>query len=358
MTDLTPVAKCGRYVHGQADFVTVVRSAEGVSTFAGLQTCRSVWACPVCSAAIRQGRAEQVEQVAQAHLQAGGSLAFATFTLPHDRHDALAGLLDDVNGAWKRVQQSRGFRGRREQHGLATVRALEITDGAGARSNGWHPHLHVLLFIDGPMLAPALADLGAYLSDAWAAAVEKTGRRRPSSTHGTRVQPVTLVGGTTGLALYLSKVQDGYGDAWGLGAEVARGDLKAGRRRDRVVPFDHALAAADGDAHAFARWREYETATHGRRCLTWSVGLRERYAVPEVDDQALVEPAGQVIAVYSPQEHELVVRYGRESHVLDLAEWSGADAIYALLRALGRRHEFDQRRAARRAARDPGDVRT
>lgn len=332
MTGLQRVAYCGKHLHGAAQYVTVRLNADGVAGFTGLQTCGSVWACPVCSAAIRQGRSVEVEGAASAHLAAGGRLLFVTFTVPHDRPDGLADLLTKVNGAWKRVQQGRGFRARRERLGIASVRALEITYGR----NGWHPHLHLLLFVDQGD-DDALADLGGYLEAAWADAVEAVGLRRPNE-HGTRVQPVAL-GGEKTLARYLSKVQDGYGESWSVGAELARGDLKRGRRTGVLTPFDLADQAAGGSRLAHRLWREYEEATHGRRCLTWSTGLRDRYALAEVDDAALVEATGSAEAVLSPLDWHLVVRMEAESDVLDACEVTGAEGVYALLRYLWAVHD-------------------
>jgi hypothetical protein len=329
VTGLDRVRACGRFLHGGAEYVTVRVNASGVAGFTGLQTCGSVWACPVCSAAIRQGRSLEVEHAATEHARAGGRLVFVTFTLPHTVRDTLTDLLSELNGAWKRVQQSRGFRGRRAALGIASVRSLEVTYGR----NGWHPHLHLLLFIDEGS-DDALADLAGYLDAAWADAVERGGRKRPNE-HGTRVQPVTL-GAAATLAKYLTKVQDAHGDAWSVGAEMARGDLKSGRRHDSLTPFDLAEHAAAGDRRGLALWREYEEATRGRRCLTWTVGLRERYGLPdEVEDLALSEDGtAQAVAVLSPLDWRVVVGMEAECDLLLACENGGAPAVYAHMRYL------------------------
>jgi hypothetical protein len=286
----------------------------------------------VCSAAIRHGRSLEVESAATQHAASGGRLAFVTFTIPHTINENLTDLLDALNNAWKRIQQSRGFRGRREELGISSVRALEITYGR----NGWHPHLHLLLFIDQASDDQA-SDLAGYLEAAWAAAVEKSGRKRPNE-HGTRVQPVTL-GAAATLARYLTKVQDAAGDSWSVGAELARGDLKSGRRRDSLTPFDLASKAAAGDVRARRLWQQYEEATHGRRCLTWSAGLRDRYAVPDLDDQALTEADGTGEAVLSRFDWHLIVAMHAEAQILDACEANGATGVYAHLRYLWDVHD-------------------
>ncbi len=71
-------ALCGYAVHGGNDTgeVTLRRSAAGVASYGGLQTCELIWLCPVCSAAERSRRAAELEAAAKAHLAAGGGLVF------------------------------------------------------------------------------------------------------------------------------------------------------------------------------------------------------------------------------------------------------------------------------------------
>jgi hypothetical protein len=45
----------------------------------------------------------------------------------------------------------------------------------------------------------------------------------------------------------------------------------------------------NGLADDLALWHEWERASSGRRAVTWSVGLKDRLGVHEVDDQELAE---------------------------------------------------------------------
>jgi hypothetical protein len=337
VSGLRRVAYCGRFLHGGSDFATVVLGDSGVAGWGGLQTCGSVWACPVCSATIRQARGCEVERAATGHLAEAGTLAFATFTLPHTRDLPLRQVLGELRDAFGTLRRGRSWR--RLLAGY--VAAVEITHGL----NGWHPHLHVLLFL------PAGAGMPD-LTEAWCDAVEKHAGRRPSAEHGARIQPVSAGGGAA-LATYLTKVQDGYGAASSIHLEMARGDLKRGRRHSRT-PFELLEAAAAGDARAHALWREYEDATKGRRCMTWSTGLRDRFAE---DDGALAVPDGEAVAALSRDEYALVVEHGQTAVVLDVAERAreaGGDpgaAVYAAVRALVRRQAWDRQRRRRQVAR-------
>jgi len=100
--------RCGRFLVSEAG--TGVAVKNGSAYYTGLVTCGSIWACPVCSARIRQRRAVEIERACLTHLAAGGGIGFATFTLPHVRSDDLAELLEVVQKAWRKVQQNHAVR--------------------------------------------------------------------------------------------------------------------------------------------------------------------------------------------------------------------------------------------------------
>ncbi|PRW75701.1 protein rep, partial [Pseudomonas fluorescens] len=69
-----------------------------------------------------------------------------TLTVPHGLGDDLSGLLEQIHKAWRSTSTSRAGKKLRKLLGVrGTIRALEVTPG----SNGFHPHLHVLLFLHG-----------------------------------------------------------------------------------------------------------------------------------------------------------------------------------------------------------------
>jgi hypothetical protein len=318
---------CGR--HLQDDAGTGVSVKNGTAYFTGVQTCGSIWACPVCAARIRQRRAGEIEQACLAHLTAGGGIGFGTLTLPHSRGDDLADLLPVVQKAWERVQQNRAVRRLFERFEITgRIRSTEITFGSW---HGWHPHLHLLFFADRCLSDAEWAELRDVLSDAWAAAVVRLGRDRPGEVVGVTLGKVYRAD----VGQYLAKVQDHYGEASTVGREMARGDVKRGRKRSRT-PFELAEQAVAGVVPDLPLWWSYEQATKGRRAIEWSRGLKARFHVEDVEDEALAAAdvdGDRVLFVDGPR-WGLLVKSRQETHVLDLVEQGGAPAAHAFLAGL------------------------
>jgi hypothetical protein len=302
---LPRIGHCGR--HRRAGQSVSVQVRETGSSIGGVQSCGSIWACAVCSAKIRQGRAGEIETAAGAHLthalepkQIGpatryrrGGLTFATLTMRHQYGDDLGQLLDVLMLSWSQVQTSAAWRRAKKRYRLVgQIRSLEITLGG----SGWHPHLHLLLFTSVPLHDDETDELGNVLFATWAEALASYGAT--CERVGFDCQPVRKA---DDVARYVAKVQDEFGNERGLGLELSRHDLKTGRRAASRTPFQLLADASRSDrddTRDLALWREYERATKGRRAIEFSRGLRGRLALPEVSDQDLADAeADQVVAV-------------------------------------------------------------
>jgi hypothetical protein len=306
-----------------------------------VQTCGSVWACPVCSATIRQRRAQEIEAAALSTISAGGSAGFLTATLPHERDDLLTDSLGTGLKAWRKVQQNRSYREAVADLGLlGSIRATEVTYGSW---HGWHPHNHLLMLSEKATTPDDWSQLRDVASSAWGSAVEGLGRKRPGEDVGLTLAPVRAERGTKTVAAYLAKVQDHYGDTSTIGKEMARSDLKKGRKRSRT-PFELAEQAVAGVVPELPLWWEYERATKGRRAMEWSRGLKARFALDEVEDEDLVkaEVDGEQIACVTAGQYRLLVQRKDETHLLDLAEDGGGPAVHAFLSGLIRTDTGDE----------------
>ncbi|MBC7773828.1 MAG: protein rep, partial [Phycisphaerae bacterium] len=140
--------KCLRLRQGSKE-IQVWQSIEHKTTsYAGLQTCGSVWACPVCSAKIAERRRVEIIAAMAAHKAAGGVVNMLTLTAPHQRADNLRDLLAKQAVALKFFFKDFSAKTVFKEMGvIGQIRALEVTHGRlSTFNNGWHPHYHILQF--------------------------------------------------------------------------------------------------------------------------------------------------------------------------------------------------------------------
>ena len=321
-------SKCCRWrVPKQA--LQVHRSTEhGKAFYSGLQVCASVWACPVCAAKISERRrAELVTSVALAKSM-GMQVKLLTLTVPHGLGDDLPVLLEQIRDAWRRTTTGRAGKQFRKTLGIkGTIRALEVTYG----KNGFHPHLHVLLFLEENATNGCIEGLFAPI---WQNACLKAGLPRPSDAHGCRVDDGSKA------AAYASK--------WGLESELTKSHTKKGRNGSRT-PWDFLRAFLDKSegweqsAHLF---RTYADAFKGQRQLYWSNGLRALLALGEeaTDEEvaATQEDNARVLAELTDEQWRAILVTKSETAVLDMAE-QHPEALPVMLASILKRS--DQLRA-------------
>jgi Replication protein len=164
-----------------------IRIKDGSAYYCGLETCGSVWLCPVCSAKIHHRRAAELRETLDTWTEQRHSASLITITIPHDLDDQLSTLLGAQKDAWKDVTQGAAWQRLKRRLGIAEhVIALEFT---WADENGWHPHHHVLLVHDQDLGAAAIAALHAHIHSRLAAACHDAGLRQPGQLHAVRIDP-------------------------------------------------------------------------------------------------------------------------------------------------------------------------
>jgi hypothetical protein len=336
VTDMDRLTHCRVHRAFLAEWVAIVQR-DGVSAYSGLQTCGSAWVCPVCSAKVRHERTLQLAHVAMKQLDSGGGLTFPTLTLAHVQRDPLAVTLNHVLEGFRYVTGHRLYRNLRQSLGIEHVcKTVEITHGY----NGWHPHIHGLMFSTAPLTLEQTRDVMATLWRLWNTYAEKNRLRVLIPDRAVVVKRVDMQSerGIAALADYLFKVQDGYG----IAAELVRADLKAGRSKSSRVPFDIAESAVKGNRRDLALWHEYETATHHRRVMDWTKGSAKALGMGESDeDLASLEP-GQMVYDLTPFEWDLICRYRKRGEVLNVADDSGGEGVARTVERLRLRALLDQ----------------
>lgn len=279
LSNLPRLQKCGRVTVRPSGHVDVRKHGDSVG-FAGLATCGSVHACPVCSAKIQAIRRLELGVLVSAVTAAGQSLAFGAFTLRHSLGQDLDHLWRSLSYGHARVNQDKTVRSLRQEMGRdGYVRAQEATHGL----HGWHPHSHPLVIFNGPVTQSRLDDLAAEEYRAWAAALRSRGLGAPSRD----AQSMKLVKDpAAALSEYL--VKSVYSPS-GVEFEMTGSQNKKGRRGSRTPWQILYELLQTGDAQDLALWHEWERGSKGKRALVWGRGVKERYGIGEQTDEEIAE---------------------------------------------------------------------
>lgn len=316
------------------------------ASYSGLITCGRVWTCPVCAAKISEGRRLELAAAVEKHLAAGGGVYLITRTFPHTIEDRLADLRASLKAAedcykgeaWRRAKRHFGI--------VATIRNLENLLG----ENGWHLHIHELIFTKAPLLddltegkdanallPAAFADytkvhllpasrlgLRRLIAKQWTRACTKAGLLAPSWLRGVDVSDCQS---PRAMAAYVGK--------WGLDHEVTKSHQKKGKRGS-MSPFDLLRVIAHSDdkmAVAIARrlFAEYAEAMHGARQLVTACDEDYAHLFEQESDEALAEKEDDDRAVLALLSLE-AWGYIRNKHRAQLLEAVEASPVAATIR--------------------------
>lgn len=275
---------CWRYPLPARKTVEIIYSDERkCARTKGTMKCGSGWVCPACMSYIAARRREELQTAVNRSADKYASL-MATYTVRHHAGMNLADLLSGMvtaygkvfeGGWWTRTKADWMIRG--------AVRATEITWGV----NGWHPHFHVLLFVDKEVMGENLAGSPAeYVSSLmpeigarWLQKLELVG------LSGDPRIAFDLRSSDQQIAEYIAKwgkmpaAWEVAGNAW----EVAHATTKnAGK--GHFGPLEILFRAAH-DNQFKSLFREYHHATKGRSQLHWSKGLKTLLDIEVIKDE-------------------------------------------------------------------------
>lgn len=353
--------------------VTVKATGKGVNRRAGygnLQLCGSVWSCPVCSAKINTVRAADIAAAVSAWhapvfgpqpaagptLHRGGRIVLVTLTMRHKKGQELEDLWSrGVSAGWHAVTAGKAWvndqndcgvyvsrvvkTGKRAgqtvwQNRIGYARVVETTHGA----NGWHVHIHALLFVKQDITPLEVEALGGSIFSRWSASLVSEGFGAPTLQNGVDVKLLgPEVRDAQRIAEYFSKnTFAGQKKASNVAFEVSGGLGKWARGSNRT-PFQILENLCSGEEYAgfesdLGRWWAWEKASKGKRQLTWSPWLRPylRLGV-ELSDEEIAESelGGDVVLELRPEQFDAVVTAG--AHLLLDAVESDDDMTAAYL---------------------------
>lgn len=332
--DLLPreaVAKCMRKIIPgvDRDAVSVLYApAKEAAHFGGLQICKSVWHCPVCSAKISEKRREDLtaglRSWSEQYTAENRRVLLVTFTLQHDKSDDLSVIFGALKAARRLLVSGRKAVAFKEKYGIVGhIRALELTHGV----NGWHPHQHVLMFFNQEVpIIPFERDIKVLWSDC----VRAKGRYA-SYEHGCDVRF-----SDSDIADYVAKW--GYEPKWTPAHEMAKSGSKLGRR-DGNTPMQLLSDYLDGDQQAGRLWLQYAVNFKGERQLHWSKGLRQLLglAIEKTDEELAVEQdeIAIILASLTVGAWRVVIANDARGELLEVASSGDPDQVQRFLVRLG-----------------------
>uniref|UniRef100_UPI0037CAF668 hypothetical protein n=1 Tax=Ornithinimicrobium sufpigmenti TaxID=2508882 RepID=UPI0037CAF668 len=255
---------CGRVVQGNGAPVTLrtSRLEDGTERagWGGVQTCGSVWACAICSAKIAHLRQQEIASALTAwrSIPGAGDVALLTLTMRHRKGQKLATLWGALSDAWNHVTRGRAWgvdqlgagilmqrvvkSGKRKGQTVTDVKVpwIKATEVTVSYDNGWHVHLHVVIFLREGVTTSAQTALFGGIWRRWRDGLVAAGLDAPRAhLGGLDIRPVDLASGDV-LSEYFTKA------VYSASAEVARGDLKSGRRGGRT-PMQVLRDLVEGD---------------------------------------------------------------------------------------------------------------
>lgn len=352
----------------------IIRSDSGahVAALTDVQRCRSQHSCPACAAARgAEMTAELTACIRHWVAVEKGTVAHLTLTLAHDSAMTLSKVLGALRRGWHSVVNSRDWDDLQRYGARVAVAASEVrrdvslkkserdgrvaelrrTEGTDAACvhyfralectwgevNGWHPHLHVLLFLPGQLDTETAIRLRQMIYARYVAGVAADGLRASPDRGAVLEIATTRRDADVVLGKYLNKIA----------LEVARPDLKRARSRGggpggrRWTPFELLDGATSDRPDLVSTWHEWQLTTLGLARVTHDKGwpLLVAKAIPEEAREALeaTEPArmrdgslppGESVR-WSLRSHGSVARVRRQ--LLDGAERAGWErAIFIL----------------------------
>jgi len=350
------VSKCYRV--RISPVVKVMRSAKVQRAhYGGLIVCGGVWVCPICSAKITERRRQELEGANDKGL----SKFMVTYTLQHDRNDELCrldhwekkkitrgkkkgkikdvkierGLLPDLLAGIKDMKATWGYKKLLERlHIAGSVTALEITI---SNVNGWHPHLHALMFSTLKQNEIKADEIRSELSALFVASMSKRGRYVHDQIG------VNVKSGKEIKSEYLAKFgeADTKQSTWSLAAEITKSPVKSGRDDDHFHPFELLDMYLSKNINAGRKFIEYAVAMKGKKQLHYTKGLKKLLGLDDVElsDQEVaemeVDKSAVMFAEIQPEEWTIILRHEKRGQLLEVASRGNYNEFVMWMRVIG-----------------------
>lgn len=250
------------------------------TVYKGPFMCSSAWYCPFCSSRISHVRWEEISSFSLFWKQQHRQILFVNYTVPHSIFQSLKTVADLLLRAYRFLGTSHSIRLFKKRNVFASVKVIEVKYG----KNGWHPHIHELMFMNWPTNDPSSPDyeheenasydaLYSVLYPVWKAQFIKAG---VPDTEALADCSLFIKGGDYA-AGYMTKFgREPLQFSWNELCELAKLDLRTDnpfknfQKLTSLNPFHFVLLYAFGNDQAGVLFKEYAAYFKGRKKVTWS----------------------------------------------------------------------------------------
>lgn len=294
------------------------------ASLAGVQTCGSIWACPICAKRIATQRGKEISQAIDYMTEAGSVAIMVSNTARHTVNDTLKGFKTKFKAAHRMFVQSRRWRDLKAKFGIQhSIKAVEGTWGI---DNGWHYHQHSILFLNADLLlsvAPVVFQVWVEAArQLWLYCLEKNG-----------------LDGVGEIAFDVQAEHDvkkNYLAKLGLEEETAKLDyeLSAGHNKTSggAKIWQILEKSWEGDKLASELYIEWVEAMSGDQWIVFSDGLKALCGIDEMaEEEASLfddieeEVANETLMEISDEEFAPVRKLQKLAELLELAAMSRSE---------------------------------
>lgn len=267
--------------------------------FNNLQTCRSICACPVCAERLMLEHAEDVKKALIWAKNEGYIPVLVSLTASHNAGMKLEDFKAQFKSAWRMFSNHRTWRDYKSKFGIEHWFANRECTREAITDNGWHYHMHMLVFVSKGMLFNAGKPemIGDKFTEFWLKCLAKNGLTG-SWEHACDVRAGDNVG-----AEYLTK----------LGVtETVKGQLEyeiTGSANKGHTIWDVLNDAIMGDIRSEYLYIEYVNVMQGENWITTSHGFRDLIADIELPAAEVDESDKLVLWMHiAPEQWQVVVK--------------------------------------------------
>jgi len=305
----------------QADSIVVnisTKPEDGGASLSGVQTCGSVWTCPVCASRIAAQRGKEIGHAIDYMVDDGYIPLMLTNTAWHSKEMPLAWLKNKFKQAHRYFVQSRRWRELKELFGIKhSIKAVEVLYGF---ENGWHPHQHAIVFAHADAIKNASHEqLESWVSDCqdlWMKSLKRYGL--------TGIKEIALDVKMSGDVKkdYLAKLGLQPDQTANLDHELSGGMNKEGKGR---TVWSMLYSARTGNERFEELYIEYAKAMSGDNWITWSHGLKDLCGIAEIADEeaanifADIEAPTEPLMTVSDEEFLPVRKMFAQAELLEIA---------------------------------------